>query len=134
MAPGGRRSALLAVLAAAAIAGCGGGAKPDEGPGGAVRQAARAYVGALRAADWRRACALMTPGARRALAEDAGAACPRALAAGAALPPDRLAAIGRQLAGARVRVRGRAATIGPLGDAGRPLRFRRAGKRWLVAG
>ena len=128
------RSLVLALLAASAIAGCGGGATPDAGPAGAVRQAARAYVGALRAADWGRACALMTAPARRELAAEAGARCPRALAAGAALPPDRLAAIGRQLAGARVRVRGRSATIGPLGDAGRPLRLRRAGGRWLVAG
>lgn len=76
----------------------------------------------------------MTPGARRSLSADAGASCARALRAGAALSPDRLAAIARELPGASVRVRGRAATIGPLGDAGRPLRLERIGGRWLVAG
>jgi hypothetical protein len=94
----------------------------------------RAYLGALAAHDWARACRLMTPGARRDLAAAAGAPCGRALAAGGAEGADELASAAREVAGADVRIRGAAATVGPLGTAQRPLRLRRAGGRWLVAG
>jgi hypothetical protein len=75
----------------------------------------------------------MTAGARRDLADAAGAPCARALANGAALPADELASARREVAGADVRIRGAAASIGPLGTAQQALRLRRAGERWLVA-
>jgi hypothetical protein len=99
-----------------------------------VRAAARAYLGALAAGDWARACGLMTPAARRDLADAAGAPCPRALAAGAADAGEELASARREIAGAEVELRGAAASIGPLGTAQQALRLRRVGDRWLVAG
>jgi hypothetical protein len=92
------------------------------------------YLGALAAHDWSRACRLMTPAARRDLADAAGAPCPRALAAGGAEAGAELASARRELAGADVRVRGATATVGPLGTAQRDLRLRRVGGRWLVSG
>ena len=74
----------------------------------------------------------MTAAARRDLADAAGAPCPRALAAGAA-EAEELASARRELPGARVRIRGTAASIGPLGTAQQALRFERVGARWLVA-
>jgi hypothetical protein len=97
-----------------------------------VRSAVRAYIGALSARDWSRACGLMTPAARRDLADAAGASCPRALADGAA--PEELASAQREVAGALVRIRGTAATLGPLGTAQQPVRLEKVGGRWLVAG
>jgi hypothetical protein len=64
----------------------------------------------------------------------AGLLAALALAGGAALPPDQLAAAGREVAGAQVRVRGKAATIGPLGALPQPLRLERVADHWLVAG
>jgi hypothetical protein len=97
-----------------------------------VRAATDAYLGALAAHRWERACRLMTPGARRRLAGAAGAPCPRALAAGAS-SADELESARRAVPGAVVRVRGSAASIGPFGPAALALRLRRVGGRWLVA-
>jgi hypothetical protein len=124
---------VAALLAALAVAGCGGDAG-RETPADEVRDAALAYVRALQEAKWARACRLMTSAARRDVAGAAGAACPRALARGGALAADQLASARREVAGARVRVRGRAATIGPLGAFPEPLRLERVADRWLVAG
>jgi len=76
----------------------------------------------------------MTPAARRDLADAAGVACPRALAAGGAEGAEELASAQREVAGADVRIRGTAASIGPLGTAQQPLRLERVGGRWLVVG
>jgi hypothetical protein len=122
------------VLAAVALAGCGGGDRPRATPADGVRAAANAYLGALATRDWDRACGLMTPAARRDLADAAGAACPRALAAGGAEAAEELASARREIPGADVRVHGTAAAIGPLGTAQQPLRLQRVGGRWLVAG
>jgi hypothetical protein len=99
-----------------------------------VRAAVRAYLGALGARDWPRACRLMSPAARRDLADAAGAPCSRALAASGAEGAAELASAGREVAGADVRIRGATATVGPLGTAQRDLRLRRVGGHWLVAG
>jgi hypothetical protein len=97
-----------------------------------VRAAVRAYLGALSARDWPRACRLMTAAARRDLADAAGAPCAGALADGAA--SEELASAQREVAGADVRIRGAAATLGPLGTAQQSLRLRRVAGRWLVDG
>jgi hypothetical protein len=97
-----------------------------------VRAAVRAYLGALSGGDWPRACRLMTPAARRDLADAAGVPCARALADGAV--SEELASAQREVAGADVRIRGAAATLGPLGTAQQSLRLRRVGTRWLVDG
>jgi len=76
----------------------------------------------------------MTAAARRDLADAAGAPCPRALAAGGADAAEELASARREVPGADVRVRGTAASIGPLGTAQQSLRLERVGGRWLVAG
>jgi hypothetical protein len=94
----------------------------------------RAYLGALAAHDWAGACRLMTPAARRELADAAGAPCAGALAAGGAEAAAELATARREVAGADVRIRGAAASVGPLGIAQQALRLRRVGGRWLVAG
>jgi hypothetical protein len=101
-------------------------------PADGVRTAVRSYLGALSARDWSRACRLMTAEARRGLADAAGVPCARALAAGAT--PEELASARREVAGADVRIRGTAATLGPLGTAQQSLRLRRVGGRWLVDG
>ena len=127
------RSLLAAGLAAvAAHAGCGGG---DEGPapGDRVRDATSVYLRALEHERWARACALMTHTARRELGA-AGGSCVRALRGGAALTTDQLASADREVAGATVRIRGRTAAIGPLGDFPRRLRLERVGGRWLIDG
>jgi hypothetical protein len=118
--------------AVVAIAGCGGSDRPKATPADGVRSAVRAYIGALSAQDWSRACGLMTPTARRDLADAAGASCARALADGAA--PEELASAQREVAGAGVRIRGTAATLGPLGTAQQAVRLRKVGGRWLVDG
>lgn len=119
---------------ALALSACGGGSAPDRTtPAERVRAAAGAYLGALAAHDWSRACRLMTPAARRDMADAVGAPCPRALAAGAA-SAEELASARREVPGAVVRVRGSAASIGPFGAAQQPLRLERSGGRWLVAG
>jgi hypothetical protein len=97
-----------------------------------VRAAVAAYLGALAARDWDRACRLMTPGARRDLADAAEAPCPRALEAGAP-SPEELESARRAVPGAVVRVRGSTASIGPFGASQQALRLRRADGRWLVA-
>ena len=130
--PRPRAAALLA--AALALAGCGGGDAPRATPEDGVRAAANAYLGALAARDWQRACGLMTPAARRDLTDAAGASCPRALAAGGAEGAEELASARREIPGADVHIRGTAAAIGPLGTAQQPLRLQRVGGRWLVAG
>lgn len=96
--------------------------------------AGRAYVEALRAREWARACRMMTGAARDSLRDEAGNSCERALEGGGALAPGELDAIRRQLDGARVRVRAGRATLGPLGDGERSLVLERRGARWLVAG
>jgi hypothetical protein len=127
-------SAATVAALAVAIAGCGGADPPRATPADGVRAAVRAYLGALATRDWQRACRLMTPAARRDLADAAGAPCARALAAGGAEAADELASARRQVAGADVRIRGAAASVGPLGGAQAQLRLRRVGGRWLVAG
>jgi hypothetical protein len=122
---------LLAVLA---LAGCGGDSDRDTRTD-AVRDAALAYVQALKDGRWGRACRLMTDAARRELVGDAASeSCAGALEGGGALPEDQLASAGREVAGARVRIRGTGATIGPLGAFPQPLRLERVAGRWLVAG
>ena len=116
-----------------AIAGCGGAHRAPATPADGVRAAVRAYLTALARHDFPRACRLMTPAARRDLADAAGAPCARALAAGGAAA-EELASAQREVAGADVRIRGAAASVGPLGAAQRDLRLRRVGGRWLVAG
>ena len=133
MPPRSARSLLAVGLAAAAAhAGCGGA---DEGPtpGDRVREATSAYLRALQHDRWARACALMTSAARRELGA-AGGSCVRALRGGAALPTDQLASADREVAGATVRIRGRTAAIGPLGDFPQPLRLQNLGGRWLIDG
>jgi hypothetical protein len=129
-----RARSLLAVglAAAAAQAACGGG---DEGPtpSDRVRDATSAYLGALENSRWARACALLTSGARREL-EEARGSCVRALMGGAALPADQLASAYREVAGATVRIHGRRAAIGPLGDFPQPLRLESVRGRWLIDG
>jgi hypothetical protein len=128
------RRAPATILAVLAVAGCGGSGRSTPTPEDGVRAAARAYLGALAQRDWGRACALMTPAARRDLAAAAGEPCPRALAAGGADAGEELASAGREIAGADVEIRGAAASIGPLGTAQQPLRLQRLGGRWLVTG
>jgi hypothetical protein len=129
-----RRLPVVGLLAALALAGCGSGDRERETSTDQVREAASAYLRALQDAQWARACRLMTASARRDIEDEGGASCARALAGGAALPADELAAAGREVAGAQVRVRGTAATIGPLGALPQPLRLERMADRWLVAG
>jgi hypothetical protein len=115
-----------------ALAGCGGDER--ETPADEVRDATAAYLRALQEARWKGACRLMTASARRDVADAAGKSCARALGGGAVLPADELATVGREVAGARVRVRGTAATIGPLGALPQPLRLERMDGRWFIAG
>jgi hypothetical protein len=126
-------AALVAVLAVA-VGGCGGGDRPRATPADGVRAAVRAYLGALARHDFAGACRRMTRAARSDLADAAGAPCAKALAAGAAEAAEDLASAQREVAGADVRIRGAAASLGPLGAAQRALRLRRVGGRWLVAG
>jgi hypothetical protein len=125
-------AATLAAALALAPAGCGGGGRARTTPADGVRAAVRTYLGALVRQDWARACGLMTPAARRDVADAAGAPCPRALAAGAQAA-EELASAQREVAGADVRIRGAAASLGPIGPAQQALRLRRVGGRWLVA-
>lgn len=124
----------IALLACLAAIGCQSSAPPPPAADEGVRQSARAYVEALRGERWARACTLMTRAARAALREQAGGSCTSALAGGATLTPGELAAIGRQVPGARVEVRGARATLGPLGVGELSLVLERRGGRWLVAG
>jgi hypothetical protein len=126
--------AAVGLVTAFVQASCGGGGEADR-PTQAerVRAATSAYLQALREERWTRACRLMTSDARRELG-DAGGSCAASLAGGAALSPDELGAAGREVAGARVRVRGRTAAIGPLGSLPQRLRLERVGGRWLIAG
>jgi hypothetical protein len=126
-------AALVAALALAAV-GCGGGGRARTTPADGVRAAVRTYLGALAGHDWARACRLMTATARRDVADAAGAPCPRALAAGGGQAAEELASAQREVAGADVRIRGAAASLGPIGPAQQALRLRRVGGRWLVAG
>jgi hypothetical protein len=131
-----RRScaAALAGVLALAIGACGGGDRPRATPADGVRAAVRAYLGALARHDFAGACRRMTPAARRDLADAAGAPCAQALAAGSGEAAEGLASARREVPGADVRIRGTAASLGPLGPAQRALRLRRVGGRWLVAG
>jgi hypothetical protein len=129
-----RRLTAACLLVTLAPAGCGGAEDKRETPADQVRKAARTYLRALQDARWTGACRLMTASARRDVADAAGGSCAHALASGAALPADQLAAAGREVAGAHVRVRGKAATIGPLAGSPQPLRLERVSGRWLVAG
>jgi hypothetical protein len=128
------RRRVAATLAALALAGCGGSDGHRATPADGVRAAVSAYLGALQARDWPRACRLMTAAARRDLESAAGASCATALAQVAALARDELATAAREVAGAQVRVDGAEATLGPLAGAPQPLRLRRVGERWLIAG
>jgi hypothetical protein len=133
-------SAGAALLTALVLGGCGGGGGEEEAADraaaadGEVRRAATTYLEALRGREWDRACELMTADARRQVERAVGGACTDALAAGGVLPAEALRNIARELRSARVRVRGDTATIGPLGALPQPLRLRRQGDRWLVAG
>jgi hypothetical protein len=130
-----RRAVAGALAAAILLAGCGGGdRRPAPSPESAVRAAASAYLDALAAGDFPRACRMMTAAARRDLADAAGTSCAQALRAGAAQAAEDVAAVRREVGGADVRVRGARATIGPLGAAQQPLRLARQGGRWLIAG
>jgi hypothetical protein len=129
-----RAHVLGVLIALLAVAGCGGDERPRATPQDGVRKAVSGYLGALRARDWARACRSLTPGARRAIEDAAGATCVRALATGSALAGEELASAAREVAGAAVRISGATATLGPLGDLPEPLRLRRVGGRWLVAG
>ena len=123
----------LALTVAVGLVACGGSAGPGPTtPADRVRAAADAYLGALSARDWPRACRSMTPQARRDLADAAGTSCARALASGAT-SADELQSARRAVPGAVVRVRGSAASIGPFGASQQALRLRRVGGRWLVA-
>ena len=117
-----------------AIAACAESPSPEAAGTDAVRQSARAYVEALRSQQWAIACGLITADAREALRDGSEGSCRRVLAAGATLAPGELDAIKRQLAGARVQVRGERVTLGLLGDGERSLVLERRGARWLVAG
>ena len=123
-------------MAAMLVAGCGGTGdrRQPPTPESRVRAAATAYLGALAAQDFGRACRLMTAPARRDLAGAAGTTCERALRAGAPSASEDLATVRREVAGADVEVRAARATIGPLGTAEQPLRLARQRGRWLVAG
>jgi len=127
-------AAALAGTVALGLSGCGGGDHARTTPADGVRAAVRAYLGALARQDFAGACRLMTPAARRDLADAAGAPCARALAAGSGDAAEALASARREVAGANVRIRGAAASLGPLGPAQRALRLRRVDGRWLVAG
>jgi len=127
-------TAALAVVLAVGLGACGGGDRPRATPAAGVRAAVRAYLGALARQDFAGACRRMTPAARRDLADAAGAPCARALAAGSGEAAEELASAQREVAGADVRIRGAAASLGPIGPAQRALRLRRVGGRWLVAG
>jgi hypothetical protein len=122
---------VVASLVSACVAACGGQERPPD-PRDAVRRAATEYVRALREQRWDDACERMTKAAQRAVAAERRS-CAGALADGGALAPDTLAVVARQLPGARVRIAGAAATLGPVGDLPEPLRFEHRGSRWLVA-
>jgi hypothetical protein len=128
------RIAAPGVVALALAAGCGGD-EPAPDPADAVRGAAAAYIDALRGERWADACGRMTAAGRAAVAEgaDGAATCAAALAAGGALPRETLDTVTRQLAGAPVRISGRTARLGPVGDLPYLLRFERRAGRWLVA-
>jgi hypothetical protein len=134
---------ILAVVFAALLAGCGGGAGQDDAP---VRALMDRYLQALTHHDWVRACAQLTPQAakHRRLSAPAAADCPSAQAfeAGAGLVgvphvhPERA---GEELATARIDsvvMRGDSAqifiTVPPDRSAVPYLAVRRAG-RWLLA-
>ncbi len=127
-----RRAATLAGLLAA-LSGCGDG-EAQTTPADRVRQAARAYLGALEAGDWSRTCRLLAESARRDIEAATGSPCQRALAEGAALPPEQAASARREVAGAGVQIRGASAVLGPIGALPQPLRLRRVGRRWLISG
>jgi hypothetical protein len=129
----GSLTVAAAVTGVLAAAGCGGRAPEPSVPEDGVRRAAAAYVEALQRRRWADACARMTPAAQQSVARDAGASCPEGLGRGAALPAEQLAVAHRQLAGARVRVKGGRATLGPVADLPEPLRFEKRDARWLVA-
>ena len=123
----------LALSVALALVACGGSAGPGPTtPADRVRAAADAYLGALSARDWSRACRSMTPQARRDLADAAGTSCARALASGAT-SADELQSARRAVPGAVVRVRGSAASLGPFGASQQALLLRLFGGRWLAA-
>jgi hypothetical protein len=121
----------LACAVCALLVAC-GDEDPAPSPEDTVRQAATAYVDALRHEHWDEACGLMTPAARAAVAEGARS-CPGALRNGRALPRETLDTVARRLPGADVRVSGSRARLGPVGDLPDPLRFERRDGRWLLA-
>jgi hypothetical protein len=131
--PCARLIPVVGLAAALAYTGCGGGEGQGRTRADQVRAATTAYLRALENERWARACRLMTAAARREIAGGAGS-CASALEHGGALPADEVAAAGRAVAGARVRVRGRAALIEPLGSLPGPLRLRRVGADWLIDG
>jgi hypothetical protein len=126
-----RVAAFAGVLAA--LSGCGDG-EAQTTPADRVRLAARAYLGALEARDWPRTCRLLATSTRRDIEGATGSPCERALAGGAALPPDQAASARREVAGAGVQIRGATAVVGPIGALPQPLRLRRVGRHWLISG
>jgi hypothetical protein len=123
----------MCALGVVCLFGCGGGEPPDDRRTDDVRTAVSGYLYALEGRQWTQACGLMTRRARRELKAATGDSCARALAAGVTLPPDELAAVAREVPGARVRVAGAQATVGPFEGLGRPLRLEHVAGRWLVA-
>jgi hypothetical protein len=99
-----------------------------------VRTAVSSYLRRLEARQWAQACDLMTGRTRHELRAATGESCARAMAAGVTLPRDELAAVAREVPGARVRVDGARATVGPFEGLGRPLRLEHIDGRWLVVG
>jgi hypothetical protein len=128
-----RNIGLVGSLGALVLAGCGGGSSDARGPEDQVRDAAAAYLSALEKGSWARACRMMTAGARADLGRTGGS-CARTLERGAGLNGEERATAAREVPGARVRVSGATATIGPLGAFPEPLRLKRVGGSWLVAG
>lgn len=131
------RRAGAGALAAAFLAtatGCGDDAPPPERVAEEeVRAVTGRYVDALARGDGEAACRLVTPEGRARVERDAGTACASAVTGGA-LPAESLAVARRQLPGARVKLDGLRATIGPLADSPAPLALERVGGRWLVSG
>jgi hypothetical protein len=118
------RSLLVAAVAAAAIAGCGGQSDEER-----VRAALHDYFSAFAAGDADAVCGLMTPASRDAIG---GSDCAEFLQAGM----DKAAKGAPTITKAEidllpVTVSGDRATIGDEGEED-PLELRKVGEDWLV--